>query len=285
MEDANHIMEEFSKNRESFFSHWANTFRNIKSYRFFINQLIKINIQTEFKKSFIGLAWLFIVPILAVVMWVLLNGAGVVDPGDTGIPYPAYVLLSTSIWGFFAEIYKTTSNILKANGRVLLMNKFPYEVLIAEKIIVHFIRFSIPFFVNILVLIFFDVSFTWLALLFPLTLIPLLFMGAAIGLLVALLRIVAIDISNLVDEFIRILMFMTPIVYAPKLSMGWLSEIVRLNPLTYLIGFSRDVLTKGTFYEIEIYFIVAAVALLFFLFSLSIFKIASPKVIERLINN
>ena len=167
---------------------------------------------------------------------------------------------------------------------MMIMTAFPHEVIIVEKVAVHFIRFSIPFLLNIGVLLFFGIKFTWAAFLFPLTLIPLLFMGAAIGLIVALLRIVAIDLSNLADEGIRLLMFLTPVVYAPKLKLGWLSVIIDYNPMTYLLGFSRDVLTKGTFFEPQNYLICVLISSIFLLISIKIFRATEIRVLERLIN-
>ncbi|PHI20314.1 hypothetical protein CEQ90_09005 [Lewinellaceae bacterium SD302] len=257
--------------------------RRLGEYRFLIRQLVRINFNTEFKRSFIGLSWLLILPLLSVAIWILLNGAGIVDPGATAVPYPAYVLLSTSIWGFFADIYKNSSNLVTNYGRMLIMTPFPYGVLLAEQVVVHLIRFSIPFGLNLIVLLFFGVEFTWWALLFPLSLIPLLLLGLAIGLIVALLRIVAVDLSKLADEGIRLLMFLTPIVYTPKIELGWLSELVKINPLTYLVSFSRDLLTEGTFYAPVTYLAVSGFSLVFFALAVRIYAKSQPRILERLI--
>ncbi|MEO1516249.1 MAG: ABC transporter permease [Bacteroidota bacterium] len=283
-QDVSSLPELYPRQPGSWWASWRLIIHNLRTHRFLILQLVRVNILTQFKRSFIGLSWLFIIPIFSVIIWILLNGAGVVEPGDTGIPYPAYVLLSTSIWGFFSEIYKSTSTLISNNGKMLIMTHFPHEVLIAERIIVHLIRFSIPFAINLLVLLYFGVSFSWIALLFPLTLLPLLLIGTTLGLISSLLRVVAVDISNLMDEGIRLLMFLTPIVYAPKIQIGWLSEIVRYNPMTYLIGFSRDVLTQGIFFEWENYAICSLGVLLLFFLSVRIFRAAEPRILERLIN-
>ncbi|MEM1319720.1 MAG: ABC transporter permease [Bacteroidota bacterium] len=273
-----------SSTQGSLLQSWRSLRANIYAYRFFIRQLIRISILADFRRSFIGILWLFIMPILSVIVWILLNGAGIIEPGEVGIPYPAYVLLSTSIWGFFFEMYKSASTVITGHGKMMIMTKFPHEVLIIQRIIVHLIRFVIPFAVNIVVLLFFGVRFTWLSLLFPITLLPLLLLGVAIGLVVALLRVVAVDISNLIDEGMRFLMFLTPIIYTPKIELGWLSDIIYLNPLTYLIGFSRDVLTQGTFYEPQSYLLCSGVTLVVLIIGIRVFLLAEPKVLERLIN-
>lgn len=263
----------------------AEVWGGLKSYRFLVWQLVRANIIGGYKKSFIGLAWMFILPLLAVLVWIVLNGAGVVDPGDTGIPYPAYVLLSTSIWGFFLEIYKASSNAIVSNGRLMIMKDFPKEVLIMEKVLVHLINFSIPLALNIAVLLFFGVRFGWLSLLFPLSLLPLLLLGLGIGMIVSVLRVVAVDLCTMVDEGMKLLMFLTPIVYAPRIQAGWLSSFVQWNPLTYLIGFSRDLLAQDAFFEPTGYLFCSLLALLVFLLALVFFRATAKRVLERLTNS
>jgi lipopolysaccharide transport system permease protein len=257
----------------------------IKSWWYLVKQLTQVEIVGLYKKSFLGMAWMFILPILAVVIWVVLNGAGVVNPGETDIPYPAYVLLSTSIWGFFLEAYKSTSNLLTKNGRMLIMSEVPFEPLLMQKVVVHLINFIIPFVVNIIVLLAFGVRFSTVALLFPFSLFPLLLLGMATGMVVAIFRIIMVDIANLVDEGMKLLMFLTPIVYTPKITTSWLQTIVEYNPLTYLIGFSRDLLTSGTFYMPVQYAVFTFVSLLLFIVAFRFLMKSSPIVLERLINN
>lgn len=263
----------------------GNPVANVYRYRYLVWQLVRSELQVEFRRSFLGMGWLLLVPLIAVGVWILLNGAGVVAPGDTAIPYPAYVLLSTSIWSFFAEAYRGCGRILEANGRLLLMTPFPAEVLAVTAIIAHLIRFVIPLLLNLAVLLLFGVRFTWLALFFPLALLPLLLTGAGLGLLMAPLRLIASDISRLSDEAIRLLMFLTPIVYSPKIAVSILADIIAVNPLTYLIGFPRDLLTVGEWFEPSIFALLAVVSLLFFLFCLYLFLNVEVGVRERLIAN
>jgi lipopolysaccharide transport system permease protein len=258
--------------------------RNLRKYAYLLQQLVIVDITNAYKRSFIGLSWLVITPIASVLIWVLLNGAGIMEPGKTDIPYPAYVLLSTSIWSFFQGAYQVTSNVISNSGRFMVTAKFPHEVLVVEQVMVHAINFIIPFFVNILVLLGYGISFSWVALLFPLTLLPLLLLGTGLGLLVALLRVVAVDFSKLADQCVTFLMFLTPIIYAPKINLTLLASIVKYNPLTYLIGFSRNLLTQGTLYEPYYYFVFSLASLVFFFICLRIFMKYEGNLLERLIN-
>ena len=274
----------YKYNGLGFLGHFLFYVRNVRKYSYLFNRLVRVDITNAFKRSFIGLTWLVLTPIISVFVWILLNGAGIFNPGDTEIPYPAYVLLSTSIWSFFQGSYMVTSNIIINSGRFMVTAKFPHEILVLEQLAVHCFNFIIPFVINIIVLLIYGIKFSVIALLFPLTLIPLLLLGAGIGLIVSLLRVVAVDFSRLADQAINFLMFLTPIVYAPKINLEWLSNIINLNPLTYLVGFSRDLLTKGIFYEINTYLVITLMCVLFFILCFRIFMKYEDKLLERLIN-
>lgn len=279
-----HLSPLYDRPSKGLFGIWRRIYRHIRDYRFFIWQLVKVSITATYKRSFVGISWMFITPIISVIVWILLHGAGIVDPGETSIPYPAFVLLSTSIWSFFIGAYQTVSKVIDSNGRIMVMTRFPHEVLVVERVLVHLINFLIPFLVNIVVLLFFGVRFTALSLLFPLSLLPLLLLGIALGMVVALLRVVAVDISNIVDQALNLLMYLTPIVYSPKIELGWLSRIIDYNPLAYLIGFSRDVLVSGTFFEPQGYLLFSLMSLVLFILALRLFMASETKLLERLIN-
>lgn len=258
--------------------------RQVYSFRFLISQMVKISITRDYKRSFIGLWWMLITPLLAVVTWVLLQGAGIMNPGETSIPYPAYVLLSTSIWSFFLQSYQVSSNILINSKQLMVTTDFPHEVLLVEKIVIHLIHFVIPLVLNLVVLAFFGVSFHVWSILFPLTLLPLLCLGVGLGLFVALMRIVAVDFAQIADKIMNFLMFLTPIIYAPKVTVKFLGDIVAINPLTYLIGFSRDLLTNGSFTHLYLYLIFSFLSVLVLLLGFRAFTKHERQLVERMIN-
>lgn len=256
-----------------------------KTYRFFTWQLIKVALTVEYKKSFVGLFWLLILPLISVIIWTLLNGAGVIEPGPIGIPYAAYVLLSTSIWGFFADIYLSASQVLTNHSRIILTADFPLRTLVGERLVVHIIRFSIPLVLNLLVLTYFGVDFGWKSVLFPLAIIPLMLLGAGIGLLVALFRVVVMDVAQLADQSIKLLMYLSPVVYSPRIEIGWLAEVINYNPLTYLLGFPRDLLALNHWFKPYYFLLVSAGTLLFFGWAVRVFTRNTRKIMERLVNN
>jgi lipopolysaccharide transport system permease protein len=66
----------------------------------------------KYKQSFLGMGWLLLGPMLGFIQWVFMNNAGVLKPGEFDFPYPAYVLISTTIWGAFANSLLAASKTL-----------------------------------------------------------------------------------------------------------------------------------------------------------------------------
>ena len=264
------------------FTTWATIIRNLVNYRELVYELAKVELMSEFKKSFLGAIWIILSPLLVVLVWLLMRSAGLFNPGDTGVPYPVYILLSTSIWGLFAATYKSVSSTISTGGKMFLDAKFPHEVIVAQKVLIGLFNFSITFVFNLFIILFFGVELTALSLLFPLAMIPLAILAITLGLIFAILRIVSFDIYNFFDKGLPILMYLTPVVYSNKVDSPLLQEIIKYNPLTYLVSFPRDILISNSFYKPEIYLICSAVTLLFFFITVKSYTAAEPKVMERL---
>lgn len=240
---------------------------------------------SPYKKSFLGGLWLIFYPLITVAIWIFLKGAGIVNPGETGMPYTVYVLLSTSIWALFLQLYKTISQSISNGGRMMMMNKFPHSTIIISHTLTQMINFMILLVINIGVILLYGLEVKWTTLLFPLTLLPLIAFGMTIGLFVAMLRVIALDICQAIDEGMKVVMYLTPIVYAPKISIEWLQPIINYNPLTYLIGFNRDMLITGDFSLWRGYLICSIVAITLLPLVARFYSRNESRVLERLINN
>ena len=136
---------------------------------------------------------------------------------------------------------------------------------------------------NICVLLAFHVAPSWGILLLPLVALPLFFLATAVGLMVAMISVVAYDVSRLVDIGMSILMYTTPIIYSANNSGHTLQLINRWNPLTYLVCSCRDMIIYGHLYHPKGYFIAATISLVLFMISWRLFYVSEDKLIERMV--
>lgn len=278
------IYEPNQRLKIGFFETWITMFKNIVKSKELIWQLFRRDFFMSYKKSFFGLTWIFISPIIGIVSWVFLNSAGILLPGDTPIPFPAYVLLGSSIWGLFMGFYSASAGTLNAGAGFINQVKYPHEVLLVKQTAQHLANFIITFFVNVVVLLLFGVLPSWGILLFPIAVIPIFLLGAGMGLVVSVLSVVASDLTNIINILLGFVFYAIPIVYQlDRIENSLFRTLVQLNPLTYLVTGARDLIVEGHIYYPERYILVSIIAFIFFMLSWRLFFVSEDKVIERMI--
>lgn len=250
-----------------------------------VNQLVKVDVVGKYKRSFIGVLWLILLPILNTLLWALLHDVGVINPGVSAIPYAAYVLLSTSIWTFFMQNFRLASTLHSTYGKAMVMVNFPPRAVIYSYMIIQYVMMITPFILMLVLMKYFDLELSWKLLFFLPSLFPLQLLGMMLGLFNSIFKIIALDLSKIMEFMMQILMFLTPIVYTPDIQKGTLSGIVNYNPLTYLVGFSRDVLFITESSYTQMYIIISVVVMVIFFIFLHYFIKSTPIILERLVNN
>jgi lipopolysaccharide transport system permease protein len=277
------IYEPDSRQRIGLFKVWIIMFKNIISSRELIFQLFKRDFLMPYKKSFVGIGWLFISPIIGIISWVFMNAIGILNPGDVGIPYPAYVLLSSSIWGLFMGFYSSATETLGAGSSFIMQVKYPHEALLIKQTAQQLASFLLSFILNIIVLLLFGVIPSWKIIFFPVLILPLFLLGAGIGLIISVGNVVATDLGKGFNVLMSMLMYITPVIYSPKFDNPLLHAIITWNPLTYLVGDVRDIIIYGKIEHLDRYLLASMFALLVFMFSWRLFFISEDKVIEKMI--
>lgn len=255
---------------------------NIKNSRELIWQLFVRDFLAANKKSFLGMGWIIIAPIFGIISWVLMNYAGVLKPGDVGIPYPAYVLLGTTLWGLFVNFFQGSAGTLTAGQGFIMQVKYPHEALLAKQILEQLATFFIGFVVTLIVLALFHVIPSWKIVFFPFLILPMLFLGAAIGLVISVVGVVVTEAKRIMDILLGILIFLTPIIYGNSYAGGLLGKITKYNPLTYIVGGVRDVIIYGRMDYLQTFLWCGLGAFVLFLLSWRLFYVSEEKVIEKM---
>lgn len=270
------------RDKTGFFKTFFVMIKNMAHSKELIYQLFKRDFLMMHKKSFLGATWIIITPIIGILSWVFMNSAGVLNPGEVGIPYPAYVLLGSSIWGLFLGFYTMSAETLNSASSFILQVNFPHEALLIKQCLQQLINFLLSFILVIIVLFFYNVIPSWKILFFPFFILPLFLLASAIGLTFSFIFIVAPDIRKSFDYLIALGIYVTPVIYTSNLKTGVLAKIIKWNPLTYLVGGARDIIIYGQIAHLDRFLISSAGAFVLFLLALRFFYIAELKVIEKI---
>ena len=266
------------------FRSFYNAIKNLIHLRDMIYQLFRKEFFAAYKKSFIGSTWIILTPIAGIISWIFLHRANIIRPGDVGIPYPAFILVGTLIWGLFMSITSAFMNSMSNYRYLLLWTYFPHEAIFGIQMLLRLVEFLISLCVTLIILLIFQVPLSWGFFLFPFVALPLLFFAVSIGFLVSVVSVVSYDLRKIVAALLGLIMFITPIIYsADVIENTWLNRIIRLNPLTYLVCSARDIILYGRLYSVNGFLISATISLLAVFISWRIFYVSEDKIIERMI--
>jgi lipopolysaccharide transport system permease protein len=200
---------------------------------------------TQFRQRLLGYAWTLLAPVMGIASFVLLNYAGVLQPGELTVPYPLYVFLGTSVWGLMVGCVLAVSGALLTHGDLVLRTSIPKMALAVSSVTALLYGQVVNFVVLGVILLIFGVMPSWGALLLPVMLVPMLILGVGVGLALAVTGAIARDVTNAAATLLGLAMYLTPAVYASTSTNRWLHTAITYNPLSYLIDEPRNLFFHG----------------------------------------
>lgn len=270
-----------SSNSYSFWDVAKSSLKGFYNSFYLAKQLAKRDLQARYRQSFLGIFWAIFPLLVNSFIWIFLQSSGTIKLTATNIPYPVFVLIGTSLWGIVGECINLTTSSVNANRSIVTKINFDKEALITLGLLNFFFNFLIKMGLIIFFLVFFKIAPTIEILYF----IPLLFLSVvffvAIGTLLMPISLLYNDISSLISIALRLLMYATPVVYAMPPD-GIMRTIMFWNPMTYIIGDLRNVLT-GYGIEYPIFWCCGlAITALISILSLVVYRVSMPILTERM---
>ncbi|MGF1478321.1 MAG: ABC transporter permease [Cyanophyceae cyanobacterium] len=243
-------------------------------------RLMVRDISAQYRQSFLGVAWAFIPPIVMAIGFTLAGQAQIINIGETDIPYPAYVMFSTSLWQTFVEaISGPVEAITKAKPMLARVN-FPREAIILAKVGEVLFNFGIKLILIVGIFVWFRISVSWTVILAPVALIHLVMLGTLVGTLLSPLGVLYQDVSKGLSILTGFWLFLTPVVY-PVPQEGLFSLLVKLNPATPLLVTTRELAIAESISEPISFWVVSLLTFVGLLLTWMAFRLSIPYVIER----
>lgn len=283
LEPAVVIYEQNSRKRIGFLRSLVCMASNIIRSRELIKQLFLRDYFASHKKSFLGITWIAISPIIGIVSWLFMNAAGILRPGDTAVPYPVYVLLGTSIWGLFMGFYHSAAGTLATGQAFILQVNYPHEALLVKQALEQVANFFVALAINVVILLLFGVRPSWMTCFLPIVVLPLFFLGAGLGLIMSVAGVVATEIKRVCDLGLGFLIFLTPVIYTASAVHPMFRPLLQWNPLTYLVNAARETILFGRIPNPEAFAWSSLFAFVFFILGCRLFFISEERVIEKLL--
>ena len=200
-------------------------------YRDLVHQLIKRNIKTRYKRSFFGVLWTMLTPVLMTALFSLIFSQFF----KSNLPnFPVYVMSGYICWLFFVQTSSSAMSEIIWGGTLLNRIYVPPSAFIATALGASLIYLGFALIALLGLMLITGKAFSWALLFLPVALLIAAGFSIGVGLLLATLAVNFQDTLEMWGIVAQGLFFLTPIFYPADAVPNRLS-LVRLNPCYYII--------------------------------------------------
>ena len=226
---------------ELFASQWRN--------RGLIIQLAKRDVLGRYRGSVLGLAWSFFNPLLMLAVYTFVFSVvfkarwGFGD--ESKVNFAIILFAGLIVHGLFAECINRAPSLIVSNPNYVKKVVFPLEILPSVTLGSALFHAGVSLVVLLTAQLIVTQRLPWTVIIFPLVLLPLLLSTVGFAWLLSALGVYLRDVGQTTSILTTVLMFLSPLFYPlsalPENYRIWL----HLNPLTFIIEESRNVLIFG----------------------------------------
>lgn len=206
--------------------------------RFLLYELVKKGIKLKYRRSYLGILWSVLEPLLTTIVLTIVFGTLF---GNRGQDFPLYILCGRVLYSFFSAGTKGAAKSIRANAAMIKKVYVPKYLYPLSNIIYNFIIFAISLVVMVPLAIYCQVPLTWHILQTIVVLMVLFILTLGVGMILATIGVFFKDIEFMWDVVLMLIMYSSAIFYYPErlLASGY-AWILKINPLYCTIQMFRD---------------------------------------------
>lgn len=246
-----------------------NRIKEIFQYRELLKSNVKKEIRGKYKKSFLGVLWSFINPLLTVIVY------AIVFPYILKIKqenYLVFLIVGIIPWTFFTTTmaYGTVSIVNNAN--IIKKVYFPREILPISITTSGLINFFISCIIILVFVLLGGIGLSWNLLFLPLIALIQYILTLGLVFITSAINVYVRDAEYIINFIIQMLFYATPILYTADTFPQNIRWILDLNPFTCLIESYRNIFYYKVCPNMSHILILLVVSMIILLLGYIIFK-------------
>ncbi|MDO4344837.1 MAG: ABC transporter permease [Eubacteriales bacterium] len=207
-------------------------------YRFLLMELVKKGIKLKYRRSYLGLIWTLIEPLLTMIVLTVVFGTLL---GNKSRTFPVYILTGRLLYTMFSSATGAAMRAIRSNSAMIKKVYVPKYLYPLSSVLFNYVIFLLSLIVLFVVAIVLGVypSVYWLQAIVPLITILLLSLG--VGMILGTYSVFFRDLEYLWNVALMLIMYMCAIFYYPeKLLESGYAFVLKYNPLFCIIDNFRS---------------------------------------------
>lgn len=238
------------------------------------------DISVTYRQAIVGIAWVLLQPLATVLIFSILFGYLARFPSE-GLPYPVFAMAGLLPWQYFARAMALGSVSLVANKEIITKTYFPRLVLPISTTLSPLVDLAIGLCALVAVMLVYGMAPPVTVLAFPIFLIMTMLLALGFSMCLSGLNALYRDVAIALPFVLQIWMYVTPIIYP----LGFIPErwqwLIKINPMTGIIGGFRWSALNATALDLEALAVSVAWILILLVAGIQIFHRLGDQVADR----
>lgn len=244
-----------------------------------LRQVASIQHRVLDQSTALGYLWSFLNPLLMlVVLWAFFGRRTGAD-----VPhYAVYLLIGLVHFTYFSKSISSAMRVLDRMRHLATSVIFPKDVLVYSALLADLPEFLISLGLMMVIALLSGVSASGALLALPLIVAAQVLLVLWVSLLLSMMYVFVRDLDHLFEVGMRLLFFVTPIIYRLDTLPPTLQAVALVNPLAHVIGYTRTLVLEGRLPPLGQLLTFLAVNFALSYGALVLFRRAEPALLERL---
>lgn len=209
-----------------------------KKYRFLLKELVKKGITLKYRRSYLGLIWTLIEPLLTMIVLTIIFGTLF---GNKDKTYPVYILTGRLLYSMFSSATNAAMRSIRSNSAMIKKVYVPKYLYPLSTVLYNYVIFLLSLIVLFVVSVVLGIKPTIYLLQVFVPLLNILLLSLGVGLILGTFSVFFRDLEYLWGVALLLIMYASAIFYYPErlLNSGYYF-ILKYNPLYCVIANFRE---------------------------------------------
>ena len=246
--------------------------RNLSKYKFLIEQLVSRDFKVKYKRSFLGVAWSLLNPVLTMtVMYIVFSNF--FRMSVPGVSYAAYLFTGQILFNYYSEASNLSMSTIIANAGLINKVYVPKYIFPLTKCLfvgINFVMTLVPLYAVLLIT---GTGLCWQHIFLPYVFICLFTFTFGAGMILATITVFMRDMLYIYSVFLTLLTYATPLFWNISIiSDPVFIALLKCNPLYHFIDFARCIMLYHQTPSVGQFVICGLFSVVFLLVGAFVFK-------------
>lgn len=210
--------------------------------RYIIKQLVLKDFKLKYRRSALGIVWSVLNPLLMMCVMAAVFSSFMKFHDDSIGNFPLYLILGNTAFQLMTDATNFGMHSIIDASSLLKKVKVNRLVFPVQKVLFAVVNYAISLVAVAIVMLFFRVPLTPVALLLPVGVLFLALFCIGLSLFLSAASVFFRDVMHLWGVIITAWTYATPLFYPVSILPDWMLTVERFNPMYHYVTFIRDIL-------------------------------------------